>query len=86
MGRTGTLINDLVSHHNANVSHLKIAKGRGRLGGSVGSASDLGSGRDLTVRGLDPHVQLSGVEDPASVPLSLSLAASLPLMLSLKNK
>ena len=30
----------------------------GRLGGSVGEASDFGSGHDLTVRGLEPHVGL----------------------------
>ena len=30
----------------------------GRLGGSVGWASDFGSGHDLTVREFEPHVGL----------------------------
>ena len=30
----------------------------GRLGGSVGWASDFGSGHDLTVRGFEPRVEL----------------------------
>ena len=30
----------------------------GRLGGSVGQASNFGSGHDLTVRGFKPHIRL----------------------------
>ena len=31
---------------------------KGPLGGSVGGASDFGSGHDLTVRGFRPHIRL----------------------------
>ena len=65
----------------------------GRLGGSVGEASDFGSGHDLTVREFEPRVG-SGLMaqslEPASYSVSPSLSAPPPFMLSLslslKNK
>ena len=55
----------------------------GRLGGSVGRASDFSSGHDLTVHEFKPPIGLSAVSvEAASDPLSPSLRASL----SLKNK
>ena len=52
---------------------------RGRLGGSVGEAFDLGSGRDLTLRGFEPRVGLPAISaEPASdlLPASPLLALS----------
>ena len=79
---------------------LKSLPFLGRLGGSVGSASDFGSRHDLTVRGFEPRVGLcaDGSEPGACFGfcafLSLSLcpsptcalSLSLSLSLSLKNK
>ena len=51
--------------------------------------SDFGSGRDLAVRGFEPHVGLSAVSaERALGPLSPSVSAPAPLALSLflKNK
>ena len=68
----------------------------GRLGGSVGEASDFSSGHDLTVRGFEPHVGLCadrtepGAHFRFRVFLSLSAPPPLALArvrsLSLKNK
>ena len=47
----------------------------GQLGGSVGEASGLGSGHDLTVCEFEPRIGLSAVSvEPASDPVSLSLS------------
>ena len=60
---------------------LKNTVKMGHLGGSVGSASDFGSGHDLMVCGFKPHVRLyADSTEPAWDSLSLSLS------LSLKNK
>ncbi|XP_053060453.1 mediator of RNA polymerase II transcription subunit 27 isoform X2 [Acinonyx jubatus] len=57
---------------------------RGRLGGSVGEASDFGSGHDLAVRGFEPHVGLCADSlAPASDSVSPSLSAPPPLTLCL---
>ena len=55
----------------------------GRLGGSVGWASDFGSGHDLTVHELEPHVGLRAhsSEPGASDSVSPSLSAPPALML-----
>ena len=66
---------------------------RGRLGGSVGEASDFGSGHALTVREFEPHVELcADSSDPGacfrfcvSLPLCCFLACALSLLLS-KNE
>ena len=67
----------------------------GLLGGSVSSASDFGSGHDLTVHEFKPNERTSGsvlttqsLEPTSSDPVSPSLSAPLPLTLglSLKNK
>ena len=61
----------------------------GRLGGSVGWASDFGSGHDLAVRGFEPRVGLcADSSEPASDSVSPSLSASalLALYLSLSEK
>ena len=42
-------------------SPVQNSKGLGHLGGSVGWASDFGSGQDLTVRELEPRVGLCAV-------------------------
>ena len=54
---------------------------QGRLGGSVGWASDFGSGQDLTVREFEPPHGLSAVIaepalDPRSPPPLLALSLS----------
>ena len=49
----------------------------GRLGGSVGEASDFSSGRDLVVRGFEPRVELCADSLEAA---SDSLSLSLPLL------
>ena len=63
-------------------------KRRGCLGGSVGGASDFGSGHDLAVHGFEPHIGLcvdSLEPAPGSLspflypPLPRSLSLSLPL-------
>ena len=53
---------------------LKILEGR--LGGSVGWASDFGSGHDLTVREFKPHVGLcaDGSEPGACFGFCVSLS------------
>ena len=38
--------------------HSLEVENQGRLGGSVGYASDFGSGHDLMVHGFEPHVRL----------------------------
>ena len=49
--------------------------------------SDFGSGHDLMVRGLEPHIGLSAVSaEPASDPLSPSLSAPPLLTLSSPQK
>ena len=66
----------------------------GRLGGSVGGASDFGSGHDLAVCGFEPRVRLcADRSEPGTcfgfcVSLSLcpSPAHALSLSLSVKNK
>ena len=66
----------------------------GRLGGSVGWASDFGSGHDLAIRGFEPRASGSVLTaqslEPASDSVSPSLSAPpllvLCLSLSLKNK
>ena len=59
--------------------HLRILQISGRLCGSVGEASDFGSGYDLAVREFGPRVGLSAViAEPALDPLSLSLSLSPP--------
>ena len=58
----------------------------GRLGGSVGSASDFGSRHDLVVRGFEPHIGLcADSAGPAWDSPSLSLPHSYALSLS-QNK
>ena len=57
---------------------------QGRLGGSVGEASDFGSGHDLALREFDPPVGLrAGSSEPASDPLSSFLSAPPHLIPSL---
>ena len=47
---------------------------KGHLGGSVGEASDFGSGHDLVVRELEPHVGLCAQSlEPVSDSVSPSL-------------
>ena len=63
----------------------------GRLGGSVGWASDFASGCDLRVRGFEPLIGLSAVSaeptlEPLSPSLSLLLPSSCSLFLSLSLK
>ena len=67
----------------------------GRLGGSVGYASNFGSGHDLTAREFEPRVglcadgsaqSLEPVSDSVSPPLSLSLPLPHSHSVSLKNK
>ena len=64
----------------------KQTKNLGRLGGSVGGASDFSSGHDLTVGGFEPpirHVLKALSLEPASDSVSPSLSAPPPLMLCL---
>ena len=62
-------------------------KNKGYVGGSVGEASDFGSGRDLAVCGFEPRVGLrADSSEPGAcfgfwVSLSLSLSPSLSLPL-----
>ena len=65
----------------------------GCLRGSVGWASDFGSGHDLTARGFEPHVQLcADSSEPGAASDSVSPFLSAPpllmlcLSLSLKNE
>ena len=61
----------------------------GRLGGSVGQASDFGSGPDFLVCEFEPRIELSAVSaEPTSDPLSLFLPLpnSLSVCLSLSQK
>ena len=56
----------------------------GRLGGSVGWASEFGSGHDLAVRGFEPRVGLCAQSlEPASDSVSPSLSDPPPFMLCL---
>ena len=65
-----------------NLGHKKGALGR--LGSSVGSASDFGSGHDLTVRGFEPHVGLcADSSEPGAASDSVSFSVSPPLTLCL---
>ena len=58
----------------------------GRLGGSVGWASDFGSGHDFRVLEFKPHIRLIAASvEPASDPLSPSLSAPPPLMFCLSK-
>ena len=73
--------------------HLKC-RVQGRLGGSVSSASDFGSGHDLAVRGFEPRVGLcaDGSEPGACFGFCVSLflrpspVRALSLSIGLKNK
>ena len=58
----------------------------GQLGGSVGQASDFGSGRNLTVHEFEPRIGLcadSQSLEPASDSVSPSLSDPSPFMLCL---
>ena len=59
-----------------------LKRGLGHLGGSVGYASDFGSGTIyLTVCEFEPRIGLAAVStEPASDPLSPSLSLPLPLV------
>ena len=68
------------------VKMYKMCKMLGHLGGSVGLASDFGSGHDLTVCEFEPRVGLCADTwslEPASDPVSPSLSAPPLLALSL---
>ena len=59
---------------------FKILCGEGRLGASVGQASDFGSGHDLTVREFEPRVGLCADSSAQSLePVSDSVSPSLSL-------
>ena len=47
-----------VLDHCGFITSFKVRKYEGRLGGSVGEASDFGSGHDLTVCEFEPRVGL----------------------------
>ena len=69
---------------------IKILLWLGRLGGSVGEASDFSSGPDCSVRGFDPaSVSVLTAPSPQAASDSVSASLSLPLShshsLSLKN-
>ena len=55
---------------------------QGRLGGSVGWASDFGSGHDLTIREFEPHVGLcvDSSEPGACFGFCVSLSLCSPLL------
>ena len=63
---------------------------QGRLSGSVNEASDLGSGHDLTIRGLEPLsssvLTAQSLQLLRILCLPLSAPPWLVLCLSLKNK
>ena len=69
-----------------------ILGAQGHLGGSVGWASDFGSGHDLEVRGLKPRVRLcADSSEPGAwfgfcISLSLCPSSACALSLSLKSK
>ena len=70
---------------------VKSVEYSGRLGGSVGWASDFGSGHDLAVCEFEPRVGLcaDSSEPGACFRFCTSLSLSLPLLslsLSLQNK
>ena len=74
-------------------THIPEMPGSGRLGGSVGKASNFGSGQDLVVGGFETHVGLcadSLEPEPASDSVSPSLSALPPppcsVSVSLKYK
>ena len=55
------------------------AKAKGRLGGSVGRASDFSSGHDLTVSELEPRIELCADSlEPGSCFRSVSPSLSAP--------
>ena len=54
----------------------------GRLGGSVGWASDFGSGHDLMVHEFEPHVRLCADSSEPGVCFGFCLPLSLPLPFS----
>ena len=59
----------------------------GPLGGSVGGASDFGSGRDLMVREFEPHVGLFAVSLSVQSPLQvLCPPLSAPLLIAVSQK
>ena len=74
---------------NSAVNKIRNTHDVGRLGGSVGWASDFGSGHDLTVREFEPHIGLcADSSEPGAcfrfcVSLSLSLSDPPPFMLCL---
>ena len=77
------------------ITWVKNSRALGRLGGSVGYATDFSSGRDLTVREFEPHVGLcADRSEPGAYfrfcvfPLSLPLpySHSVSLCLSIINK
>ena len=60
---------------------------KGHLGGSVGGASDFGSGHDLAVHEFEPHTRLTAVSLLAQSLIQIlcpPLSAPLPLMVSQK--
>ena len=68
----------------ADIIFIKNALSQGCLGSSVGSVSDFGSGRGLTVHELEPCGELSALStEPALGILSPSLSAPPSLVLSL---
>ena len=56
--------------------NLKIAV-EGRLGGSVGWASDFGSGHDLAVHGFEPHIGLCADSSEPGACFRFSVSLSL---------
>ena len=65
----------------------KIQDAQGRLGGSVGEASDFDSGHDLTARGFESHIGLcaDSSEPGACIGFCASLSLPLPGTLSLSK-
>ena len=69
----------VMSHNNCNL---------GRLGGSIGEASDFGSGHDLTVCEFEPHVGLcahSSEPEKACFRISLCCSPTYTLSVSLSK-
>ena len=68
------------------------SSGGGHVGGLDGQVPDFGSGQDLAVRGLEPHVRLcADSSEPGTcfgfcISLSLPLASALSLSLSHTHK
>ena len=67
--------------HSVNIP-LKIEQPQGRLGGSVGWASDFGSDHDLTVCEFKPRVGLCADSSVSGLLQILRLPLSLPLLCS----